>query len=247
MVAVNLERGGDVASPMPASLSALRPGCGRAIDRARSPTGGGARRHSRRLARRRRGSGAARRSTTSARAYRIDAASAWFAARSPLPMGAETADTPRPPLSASTVHRCASAPLRLRGQLAGAPRYWPYRDEDRTAMPAVRRLHRAGRWRSVCACLTAVGQVKDRSVTTVEGPAAHPIGARLQAAFLQWRCPMRRLRRHAGRGDGVADRRPSVGGNVAMRSAAIATVAVRNHRRSDWRRRWRSRGCQYPP
>jgi CO/xanthine dehydrogenase Mo-binding subunit/aerobic-type carbon monoxide dehydrogenase small subunit (CoxS/CutS family) len=36
----------------------------------------------------------------------------------------------------------------------------------------------------VCACLTAVGQAEGAAVTTVEGLAADPIGARLQAAFL---------------------------------------------------------------
>jgi CO/xanthine dehydrogenase Mo-binding subunit/aerobic-type carbon monoxide dehydrogenase small subunit (CoxS/CutS family) len=36
----------------------------------------------------------------------------------------------------------------------------------------------------VCACLTATGQVTARDVTTIEGLAGDPLGARLQAAFL---------------------------------------------------------------
>src|SRR6478735_11953821 len=36
----------------------------------------------------------------------------------------------------------------------------------------------------VCACLTALAQVEGKAVTTVEGLAASPVGARLQRAFL---------------------------------------------------------------
>lgn len=39
--------------------------------------------------------------------------------------------------------------------------------------------------KALCACLVAVGRVEGAAVTTVEGLAADPLGARLQAAFLR--------------------------------------------------------------